>query len=267
MSANDGVKKAEETAADIAGNENAKNFEKGIGKIQGLINQKNPEAGKVINKITSEIDGAESTLDAVEHPDQFAAAEDASVEEDPDVDVPAPTGGYGSTDSADEAGEAGCFLTTAMVGTLGLTDDCEPLTMARFLRDNKMQSTKDQAMVSLYYKVAPVIVSRSTKDDWIKFWRNHMQKITTLIKMGEYGLAKELYYLATAQLVNKKVSRYSDKEYINSVYDFGLKGVGKSWLPYSVRYGLLKLVFPFGLAYQTIRLGLKKRAFKKELAS
>ncbi|MFC3153212.1 hypothetical protein ACFOEK_19390 [Litoribrevibacter euphylliae] len=152
-----------------------------------------------------------------------------------------------------------CFLTTATVDALGLPDNCEPLELARQLRDEKMNSEKDQAAVALYYKVAPVIVERSTNEEWHAFWRDHMSKITALLKKGEHELAKELYTFATATLINQKAATYKDVELVNEVYDYGLKGIGKSWLPYSVRYALLKAAFFAGLSYQSVRLGFAKR--------
>lgn len=158
-----------------------------------------------------------------------------------------------------------CFLTTATVGALGLPDNCEPLELARFLRDEKMKSEKELAAVDLYYKVAPVIVARSTKDEWIAFWRDHMSRITALVKSGEHELAKDLYTYATACLVNKKASHYSDAELVDSVYEYGLKGIGKKWLPYPVRYALLKSALFAGLSYQSVRLGFAKRKFPQIL--
>lgn len=154
-----------------------------------------------------------------------------------------------------------CFLTTAAVGALGLPDDCEPLELARHLRDEKMKSGKDRAAVALYNKIAPVIVARSTNDDWLAFWRNHMCKITALIKSGEYQLAKELYTYATASLIKKKAVNYSDNEMVDNVYEYGLHGVGQKWLPYPIRFGLLRAALFAGLSYQSVRLGLAKRKF------
>lgn len=156
---------------------------------------------------------------------------------------------------------ASCFLTTATVHTMGLGDDCEPLQLARFLRDEKMKSATERDAVALYYKVAPVIVERSSSKEWVVFWDKYMRKITALIRHGEYELAKDLYTYATAKLVHSKAIRYSDVDIVEEVYDYGLKGFGKSWLPYSVRYALLRAAFLAGLPYQAVRLGLAERKF------
>ena len=159
----------------------------------------------------------------------------------------------------------GCFLTTATVGVLGLPDNSEPLQLARYLRDEKMHSKKDRSAVALYYKVGPAIVERSSNAEWLQFWENHMSRITTLIKAGEHQLAKELYTYATAQIIQNKATNYADKELVDSVYDYGLRGVGKQWMPYWMRFGLVKLSLPVFLAYESVRLGLKKRQFRNLL--
>lgn len=154
-----------------------------------------------------------------------------------------------------------CFLTTATVEAQGLPDDCEPLQLARFLRDNKMNSDKDRGAVALYYDIAPAIVARCDKDEWTAFWRNHLRKITALIKLGQYDLAKDLYTFATASLVNRKITRYADVALVERVYAYGLGGVGQRVLPYWLRYGVLKTALHAGLAFQAVRLGLLKRRF------
>jgi hypothetical protein len=154
-----------------------------------------------------------------------------------------------------------CFLTTAVTHALGLPDDSEPLELARHLRDDKMTSSADRAAIELYYKIAPVIVARSTDADWKEFWTEHMRKITLLIKMGKYDLAKDLYTFATASLINAKATRYTDVELVDEVYDYGLKGFAKASIPYPVRFVMLKAAFAVGLAYQSIRLDWAKRKF------
>jgi hypothetical protein len=154
-----------------------------------------------------------------------------------------------------------CFLTTATVEAQGLPDDCEPLELARYLRDHKMKSDKERSAVDLYYQIAPEIVSRCNNDEWAVFWRDHIRKITALVKLGEYELAKDLYTFATASLVNKKITRFSDVQMVDKVYQYGLNGVAQSWLPYWARYGVLKVALFAGLSFQSIRLGLMKRKF------
>ncbi|HEY6877405.1 MAG TPA: hypothetical protein VI299_05270 [Polyangiales bacterium] len=155
--------------------------------------------------------------------------------------------------------EPSCFLTTATVHALGLADDCEPLTLARMLRDEQMTSDRDRAAVDLYYKVAPAIVARSSEHEWLAFWEEHMREITALLRAGEYELAKDLYTLATAKLVKEKALRYQDKELADQVYAFGLRNFGKSALPFPLRYGVLKLALSSWLPLETLRLKIAKR--------
>lgn len=154
-----------------------------------------------------------------------------------------------------------CFLTTATVEALGMPDDCEPLELARYLRDSEMKSEKELSAVDLYYEIAPEIVARCNNDEWNELWRDHIRKITALVKLGEYELAKDLYTYATATLVNRKITRFSDVQWVDKVYEYGLNGVGQKWLPYWLRYGLLKCALFVGLSYQSVRLGLRKRKF------
>ena len=157
----------------------------------------------------------------------------------------------------------GCFLTTAVVHTMGMADDSEPLTMARYLRDQKMPGERDSKSVSLYYKVAPRIVERTTKEEWIKFWRDHMKPITNLIKHGKYEIAKEWYTYATAQMINNRATRFNDTAEVNAVYSYGLRGFAQSVLPYSVRYALLKVALRIELARLGIGLAVKKLAVSR----
>lgn len=158
-----------------------------------------------------------------------------------------------------------CFLTTATVEALGLPDDCEPLQLARYLRDNEMKSKKELSAVDLYYEIGPEIVSRCNNDEWTVFWRDHLRKITVLMKLGEYDLAKDLYTFATASLVNKKITHFSDIRLVDRVYQYGLNGIGQKWLPYWIRFGILKAALFVGLSYQSARLGFIKRKFARVL--
>lgn len=64
-------------------------------------------------------------------------------------------------DGSGSPGGSGCFLTTACVDSIGLPDDCEELTMLRWLRDNFIRRQKGGAEeVAEYYRVAPQITAR-----------------------------------------------------------------------------------------------------------
>lgn len=153
-----------------------------------------------------------------------------------------------------------CFLTTATVEAMGMADDSEPLQLARRLRDEHMGGDRDRKAVSLYYQVAPLIVARSTNDDWIRFWGAHMQPITRLIKHGEVTLAQDWYSYVTASLINQRALRYGDRAEVDAVYAYGLRGVGQKMLPYPLRYAVLKVAMRVELIHKAARLALRKRA-------
>lgn len=168
-------------------------------------------------------------------------------------------------DDNDSDDSSTCFLTTAVVKSLGMPDNSEPLMLARYLRDTKMTSAKEHSAVALYYKVAPRIVERSTDSEWHEFWARHLRQITALIKLEQYDLAKDLYTFATADLIDRKVTTFKDVDLVNDVYNFGFGTFSKIKLPYAVRFLILKLAFRCGLTYQSLRLRLLKRKFDDQI--
>lgn len=63
-------------------------------------------------------------------------------------------------DDDDSSSGSGCFLTSACVEAIGLTDDCEELTRLRVLRDKRRLFDESFAdLVKDYYHIAPTIVS------------------------------------------------------------------------------------------------------------
>ena len=160
-----------------------------------------------------------------------------------------------------------CFLTTATVEAMGMADDSEPLQLARLLRDQHMGGARDQQAVSLYYRVAPLIVERSTDADWRAFWKAHMMPITKLIALGEYRLAQEWYTYVTARLIAERALRYSDRGEVDAVYAYGLKGIGQTLLPYTARFLVLKVAMRIELVRKSARLALRKRSVAAILAS
>ncbi len=157
-----------------------------------------------------------------------------------------------------------CFLTTATVDVMGMPEDCEPLTLARFLRDEKMVTDNERAAVDLYYKVAPKVVVASNDEEWMLFWKNHLREITALARAGEYELAKDMYTVATAKLVDAKSTNYADKETVDDVFDFGMDKLfggdfTKGMLPYPVRFGLLKMGMKTWASIENLRIRAQKR--------
>ena len=146
---------------------------------------------------------------------------------------------------------------------MGKADNGEELTMARFLRDQKMTDSKGRSAIELYYLVGPKIVER--KKDWKDFYTHCIQPMTAMIKAGHHELAVKRYSLETAKLVDQFATRYEDKELVQAVYDyaFGKGSFGSSVLPYSVKYAKLKAALKAGIVFgedkldrQQIALGL-----------
>ncbi|UAJ09707.1 hypothetical protein [Polymorphobacter megasporae] len=160
-----------------------------------------------------------------------------------------------------------CFLTTAAVRAMGMADDSEPLQLARGLRDGHMDSLRDRQAVALYYQVAPLIVARSTDDQWVSFWQHHMKPITGLIKAGKYDLAQEWYTFVTASLINARALRYTDRAEVDAVYAYGLRGVGQKQLPYGVRFLVLKAAMRVELIHKQVRLAFRKRSSAATIAA
>src|SRR5262249_32663113 len=112
---------------------------------------------------------------------------------------------------------------------------------------------------------APRIVERSTDAEWHQLWARHLRQITSLIKQGEFELAKDLYTFATAELIDRKVTRFKDVDLVNEVYTYGLGAFSRIRLPYTLRFVILKLAFKFGLTYQSLRLWLLKRRVDEKI--
>lgn len=174
--------------------------------------------------------------------------------------------GYGGGHEAEGPGSGGgggggnCFLTTATVYAMGKADNGEELTMARFLRDNKMTDGKGRAATELYYLVGPKIVER--KKDWKDFYASCVQPLTTMVKAGHHELAIKRYSLETAKLVDQYATRYEDKELVQAVYDyaFGKGSFDKSLLPYPVKYGKLKAALKAGVVLAEDKLNRQQVA-------
>jgi len=72
-------------------------------------------------------------------------------------------------------GDAGCFLTTACVDTMGLPDDCMELEAMRSLRDDYIlkEVENGEKIVEHYYEVAPKIIEIiNEKSDHEQIWRD-----------------------------------------------------------------------------------------------
>jgi hypothetical protein len=93
----------------------------------------------------------------------------------------------------------GCFITTAVCGSLDLPDDCFILTKLRAFRDSFMtEGTERRALVKLYYAVAPTYVERidkrpDAKAIYFKMYTHFIRSAVDAIDAGEPDEAFALY--------------------------------------------------------------------------
>lgn len=83
-----------------------------------------------------------------------------------------------------------CFLTSACVGYLGKSDDCEELTTLRAFRDGYMRGTSEgEELIKEYYAIAPQIVQKidasEQKNCAYRYIYSVVQKCVGLIKQNK----------------------------------------------------------------------------------
>ena len=97
------------------------------------------------------------------------------------------------------SGGGGCYITTAVCGTLGLADDCEALSILRKFRDRYMHATAERrALVREYYATAPAIAARlEAKPDATiiarRLYVEYLHPAIIEIRRGYYARALEIY--------------------------------------------------------------------------
>jgi len=102
-----------------------------------------------------------------------------------------------------------CFLVTACAEVRGLPADCEELTILREFRDGYLSKDGDrQAMVDLYYEIAPAIVDalRASPDPGQEFEAIYLaiRECVELIQGRDFEAALRLY----ATMVKKLADRF-----------------------------------------------------------
>ncbi len=96
-------------------------------------------------------------------------------------------------------GGGGCFLTTATVQCLGLSDDCFELSSLRALRDRYLLATpQGRRRVAAYYRLAPAIVRRvearpDARRIWLGLYWRHILPAAVAAKVGANRLAMRIY--------------------------------------------------------------------------
>ncbi len=92
-----------------------------------------------------------------------------------------------------------CFLTTATVQCLGLSDDCLELSSLRALRDRYLLATpQGRRRVAAYYRLAPAIVRRvearpDARKIWLGLYWRHILPAAVAAKVGANRLAMRIY--------------------------------------------------------------------------
>jgi len=114
-----------------------------------------------------------------------------------------------------------CVITTACVESRGLPDDCEELTVLREFRDRYISRQEDgEAMVGLYYQVAPEIVTaiQACPDAAERFDRlfGVIQLCVTLVKDGRLEDALAIYQ----SMVVKLKQQYLDQPYCDDLQTY-----------------------------------------------
>lgn len=92
--------------------------------------------------------------------------------------------GLSHTPTSKKPKSEGCFLTTACVGHLGLSDDCLELSVLRDYRDNFILSLSNgKELLKEYYHYSPVIVSKiNESNDAEKIYQYIYVEIKTAVK-------------------------------------------------------------------------------------
>ena len=106
---------------------------------------------------------------------------------------------YPPVSSSYDSDGGDCFLTTACVHHKGLPDDCDELSMLRFLRDEYMLQNKEgREMIQQYKKLGPEIVkainSCENRAAIYEYMYEHMiLPSVQLVKEGNYSEATTFY--------------------------------------------------------------------------
>jgi len=102
-----------------------------------------------------------------------------------------------------------CFITTAVCSCLGKPDDCRELTAFRAFRDGYLRQQRDgEALIDLYYRIAPGIVTAiDFADDpntvYPAIWQQYLQPCYDAICREDHALCKVIYTEMVQQLAAK----------------------------------------------------------------
>lgn len=111
----------------------------------------------------------------------------------------------------DNKEEGGCFITTAVLLTLGKKENCLELQTFRRYRDNWLINIKQgKKIIEEYYLIAPIIVNyinrrEDSKEIFKNIWKKYLKKCYNFIKLGYYQKCLELYKNMVYSLKEKYV--------------------------------------------------------------
>lgn len=95
----------------------------------------------------------------------------------------------------------GCYLTTACVAALGLSDTCAELQMLRAFRDGVLaRQPGGQQEIARYYQMAPgIVVAINQQEDAAQIWdRVYEELVEPCVRMIYEGKDEEAYRLYKA---------------------------------------------------------------------
>lgn len=97
-------------------------------------------------------------------------------------------------DNAGHDSQSNCFITTATAHHFGWADDCQPLTVLRWFRDNVLaKSYEGMRDIQTYYRDAPSIAKAMTGEDCSYVWDTYLKKSLSAIVAGKYDRAYRIY--------------------------------------------------------------------------
>jgi hypothetical protein len=118
--------------------------------------------------------------------------------------------GSSSDSDSDDKSDSGCYLTTACVDVMGLSDDCFELGVLRRFRDRVLLPTcHGRKAVEEYYRIAPEIVKAVEEqegDNAQRVWHwvyNDIRRAVSLVLSGNFEEAFRHYQEMTLRLRKK----------------------------------------------------------------
>lgn len=100
----------------------------------------------------------------------------------------------------------GCFITTAVCTTLGLTDNCDELNTLRAFRDSYMtESAYRLTLLDEYDRIAPLIAAKMSPAVCAEVFERSIQPAVQAIRAGDYESAFGLYLTLVEDLKQRYV--------------------------------------------------------------